>query len=455
MKKIFLILLMVGIAAVLLSSCGSEKKTDISQQVELVWYTFGDNTAPTDLPKVEAKINEYLKQKINATVKIKVLSFSDYSDKMNTMLTSGEPADLVFTCSWVFDYRIYGPRGVLMPLDELVQKYGSDMKAIIPDYLWSVASVNGKLYGVPNYKDEVYQQAFLFNKNLLDKYSINVGTVKSYSDLEPIFAKIHAQDAGVLCLDTESMTASPFNKFDFVISECFPGAFRLDDPSGKIINQLEDQDYINFYKTTHQYFKNGYISKNAGLTNANQAEFKNGKVLCRVDVMLPGLAQIRSAEYGFPTIAVPAYAGSPVLSTSSCSGSMIGISATSQNPERAMMLLNLLNTDPYLRNLVQYGIENVHYKKISDQVINLLPESKNYQMAGFALGNQFIAYTTNQLPADYLAQLKKFNDSGVKSPGLGFAFDTEPVKNEISAISNIVAQQDKSILTGSWTITGV
>ena len=52
----------------------------------------------------------------------------------------------------------------------------------------------------------------------------------------------------------------------------------------------------------------------------------------------------------------PAY-----VDTTSSQGAMMAISTASKNPERAMMFLNLLNTDPYLMTLLNYGIEGVHY----------------------------------------------------------------------------------------------
>ena len=47
---------------------------------------------------------------------------------------------------------------------------------------------------------------------------------------------------------------------------------------------------------------------------------------------------------------------------------MHAISIVSKNPERAMMFLNLLNTDEYLRNLLAFGIEGVHYDLVNGRV---------------------------------------------------------------------------------------
>lgn len=48
---------------------------------------------------------------------------------------------------------------------------------------------------------------------------------------------------------------------------------------------------------------------------------------------------------------------------------MLAISTTSEDPARAMMFINLLHTDPYLNNLLNYGIEGKHYLKVNENVI--------------------------------------------------------------------------------------
>ncbi|MDO7202915.1 hypothetical protein Q5M85_00140 [Paraclostridium bifermentans] len=47
----------------------------------------------------------------------------------------------------------------------------------------------------------------------------------------------------------------------------------------------------------------------------------------------------------------------PLTINNSVTGSVMSISATSQHPDEALKFLNLLNTDEYLRNLIDRGIE--------------------------------------------------------------------------------------------------
>ncbi len=92
----------------------------------------------------------------------------------------------------------------------------------------------------------------------------------------------------------------------------------------------------------------------------------------------------------------------------------------SKNPEKAMEFLNLLNTDKYLRNLINYGIEGVHYEKISNNKIRLLEESKNYMVDYYTLGNLFITYVLEDEPENKWDEFKEVNNKSNVSQALGF-----------------------------------
>ena len=452
MKKLLLILLAASLAALLLAGCGARDaalEDDSSQEVELVWYTGMSGTdTPKDLQMVLDELSKYTKSKINATVKIVPLSFGEYEKKMNPILASGETCDLVFTCSWSLDYRNYGKKGMFYALDELIQKYGSKLNSVVPPELWKAAKIDGKIIAVPNYKDLVYQQVMVFNKDLLTGLGLNCTQVHSFSDLSKIYSAAHAQDPSLLCFGFQPGTAvSQYQKYDFIISFGVPGAIRIDDKSCKVVNQWEDPDFVNTYKIYHEFYDAGYISKESA-TSRNQGNlFNKGMALSTVDVMIPNANEVLSGLYGFPVEVVKLYER-PVMTTHSTTGSMIAISSSSQHPARAMKFLELLNTDPYVRNIVVYGIEGVHYKKTSPTSIAFLPEHKDYNMLGFAMGNRLIEYTVDPAPRDANQSLKAFNESGVISPIMGFAFDPEPVKSEISAIKNLSDQYAVPVYTG-------
>ena len=98
--RFFKVISMTAAAAMLSASitgCGGYVQKESANKVpsdtyEINWYMQG--TSQSDTPSVETKINEYLKDKINATVKLHILDSSQYSQKLGTMINSGEYFDL-------------------------------------------------------------------------------------------------------------------------------------------------------------------------------------------------------------------------------------------------------------------------------------------------------------------------------------------------------------------------
>ncbi|MDU5945993.1 MAG: DUF3502 domain-containing protein, partial [Paenibacillus macerans] len=142
-------------------------------------------------------------------------------------------------------------------------------------------------------------------------------------------------------------------------------------------------------------------------------------------------------------------ASDAIVTNTSVQGSIMAISANSEYPEKAMEFLNLLNTDPVLRNMIDSGIEGVHYKKVDDKHMENLDESKNYDMPSYSLGNNMLLYLNPNDPDDKWEQFKQFNASGVNSPTLSFNFDSTKVATEMAAVQNVREQFWSSLMTGT------
>lgn len=138
----------------------------------------------------------------------------------------------------------------------------------------------------------------------------------------------------------------------------------------------------------------------------------------------------------------------PVATTLTITNLMWGIPQNSTDPERAMMLMNMLYTDKDLINLLDWGIEGKHYVKVSDNMIDF-PAGVDAKNSGYYLGlswvfgNQFLSYVFKGDDPDIWRKMAEFNKSAKKSRALGFNFNVESVKTEITAVTNVVNQYQK------------
>lgn len=449
-KKWLLPLTLLLSVSMLLSACGGDKKEAASEggtaenPVELIWYTIG--APPKDLDKVEAEINKYTAEKIGVTVDIKMIDFGDYTQKMQVMAASGEPMDILFTSSWAFDYVQNARKGAFMELDELLETHGQGIKEVLDPAFLEGSKVDGHNYAIPANKELPAQDVWRFNKNLVDKYDLDISNVKSLESLEPLLKTIKENEPNIVPFAVASDYTQTL-PFDYVI-EKLPMAVRLDDKEElKVINFLEAPETMEAFKTMHKYYKAGYISPEAATTTSTQDLMTSGNWFLDRANTQPFADNMWSASYGYPVVSVPA--SDPIIYNWSVMGSMQAISANSDHPEEAMKFLNLLNTDATLRNMVDFGIEGVHYKKVSENVIENLPASKDYDMPTFSLGNIMLTYLNPEDPENKWDEFKKFNESGEPAPLLGFNFDPKNVTTELAAVNNVKEEFWAPLMTGT------
>ena len=419
------------------ASTGSEKP------IELIWYTIG--TPQKDLERVTEEINKYTLEKMNATVKINMLDFGDYTQKMQVKVVSGEPMDILFTSSWALDYVQNARKGAFMELDSLLDQQGKGIKETIDPAFLEGSKVDGHNYAIPANKELPAQEVWRFNKEFLDKYNLDISNVRSLESIEPLLKTIKENEPNITpyAMVKDFMPVLPF---DYVI-EKMPMAVYLDTKDYKVVNILESPELKDTLKTIRKYYKAGYVSPEVDTTTSVDDLFKSGKWFMDRAATQPMADNLWTASYGYPVVSTPA--SDAYIYNWSVMGSMQAISANSEYPEKAMEFLNLLNTDAYLRNLVDSGIEGVHYEKIGDNKMKNLEQSKSYDMPTFSLGNIMITYLNESDPDNKWEEFKKFNAAGVNAPLLGFNFDTSKITQEIAAIQNVREEFWSSLMTGT------
>ncbi len=422
--------------------------------VELKWYVIG-NGQPKDMDAVLAKVNEYLKPKINATLKtLNVFSWGDdFEQKMGAKVASGEEFDITFTSNWALNYLQNAPKGAFVDLTPMMDEYAPKTKALLGDKVIKGASIDGKLYAIPTNKEMAHNWGFLINKDLADKNGIDISTIKKFEDIEPALKIIKAKEPGVEPFQTV-VGESAYRILDFekMVDDNVPGAIYGDGRDTKVINDFDTPEAKTLFTTLHTWFKAGYIRKDADTITDWQANRKAGKVFSAVASLKPGKDGEESVSSGINWVQVDIT--KPMATTREMTGSMQAISKSSQNPERALMFLELFNTDPELCNLINYGIEGTHYTKTADTKIEVTQAGKDGYNPGtpWMFGNQFNTYIYDSEKFESATakwdKFKAYNESATASPILGFTFNSEPVKTKVAALTGVKKQFMPGLETG-------
>ncbi len=442
-----------GPAAPVVASASSSEPSSFYQKPQgdiykIKWYTIG--TPQRDIPAVMVELSKYTLPRINATVEMIQYDWGEYDEKMELIIQSGEPFDICYSSSGANDFIRNGTKGAFLPLDALLGQYGRGILEQEHPLFLEAAKINGKTYGIPVNKELNCVTVWAFNKRVLDKYGLDISSVKGIETLEPLLRKVK-EGEGNSMPDVFAVNANSgipeAGIIDYPIGEDKCIGMRMDSGERRFINKYEDLEVIHTLKYMRKYYLAGYIRQDAAM-NAGGDYQTTGNYLVKQDGWIPGADELWSRNAGYPIVSVPVY-DSFFISSAGLLGSCMAISATSGDPASAMKFLNLLNTDRYVRNTADSGIEGVHYRMEDGRQINL-PASRNYDMPTFTLGNRYILNSYIDDPYDDMgAQYKRLNDSGVPSPLIGFRPDTSRFTSELAAIVNVSKEFTPGLITGS------
>lgn len=442
-RKLIGILTVLVIIAATFVGCGRTKNelaedpnTIPKDTYEINWYIMADTLK--DTASVEAKVNEYLKDKMNATLKIHGIETSQYGPKMNAMISANEYFDIAFCSHWMLDYRTSATNNAWLPLDDYMEKYMPKTVSQLGKDIINNARVNGKVYAIPALKEFAESRGWMYRKDIADKYNINMNQIKSLDQLEPVLEQIKANEPNIQYPIDWSGDRTPIELagIDRLSGEI--GIF-YDKYPGRVMNVVETPEFVEACKTAYRFYEKGLIKKDVLTANDFSQRLKDGKIFCYIDFLKPGKAQETARNFNFPLAQAEV---TPVMELNGAgTGSMMAISNTSRNPARAMRFLELLNTDKYLNNLINYGIEGKHYKKIDENTIEIKPNTP-YTLQGsqWMTGNVFLNYLTKGEDPNKMQQLSDFNRNAKRPQHYGFLFDPKPIQKELTACG-VVTQE--------------
>lgn len=455
MKKMTIAVVLIGIAMVAWFVF-SDKKSETTEHgeapVELIWYQVGDAQKDTEL--VLEQVNAYIGEKLGVKLKIMNISLSDYNQKMQVVMNTGSPWDLCFTSSWTNDYLQNVNKGVFLALDELLED--TQMYGNIDERFWEAARVKGHIYGVPSEKELGNMPMWVFTKEYVDKYDIPYDTIHTLEDLEPWLALIKENEADVTPLYvTRDYTAPTY--MDKIAD---PVGIEYGDETLKVQNVFETQRMQQTLATMRSYYVAGYVNQDA----ATATDDKTRRRFVTKGDGQPFAEQIWGKELGYEVVV------SPIMDTSitnaSARGAITAVNAESDHPKEAIALLDLINTDEYLRNLLNYGIEGVHWERVEvsqqeaanaegkpyvyNTKVHLIEDRfRDYSVLYWVQGGLFNTYVMENESVDKWSVFKEFNDASEEAPSFGFDFDVAPVSGQVASFRTILDEFGKALYTGS------
>lgn len=429
-----------GCSALVGSSTEETGGPGTAKPVELTWY-YPEYKTNSDLELVNDEVNRIVKAKINATVRLKPIDFGSYEQKMNTLAASGEPADIIWTSNWLFSWTDNAKRGVFRPVQDLLPEYAPKLLASLPDRFWNDGKLNGNQYGIPSYQIAAMQPSLVIEKRFIDKYGLDVRSIRKIEDIEPFLKQIKEGDPGIVPFGT---TRGFYTNMLYGIDWRVP--VYQNDATHTVLPDVTPEMKSNFELVRSWYVK-GYINEDAATLRSASDAYAKGNTAVWFDITgKPGSeAEFKASDGGDDVVMVPLTG--PYFT--GAASSMNAIARTSQNPERALQFLELVNTDRDLYNLLVYGIEGKHYVRTKDNYIRIDPNAGYFTNTDWVFGDIRNEYLPEGAPADKLEQTVRINEEAKLSPYYDFVFDGDPVKAELANVRAVNDEYYSSLATGT------
>ena len=421
----------------MLGGCKTVNTANSGDVPTLVWYVPGDNQQ--DIDSINEAASKITEEKIGAKIQMTFISNGSYGEKISMINASSEKYDLCFT-GYLSPYLTNAQKGSLLDITEMLKDTPELVKSL-PDFVWDGAKIDDRICAVPNYQILATTTGLSINKELADKYNLNVDNIKKTEDIEPFLEQVAKNESGVYPFRANWGVAS-FTDVGADHSDNYKGqsliAYVRENGKIKVVPSFELGNSKEKAKKLYAWYQNGYIRKDSASVMDDSQDAKAGKYAVQMTAYKPGVESEDKIYMGGDVYSISL--SKPMLHQDSIRATMIGIGANSKNPEKALKFIELINTDKELYNLICFGIEGKHYNKVGENRIELIENSGYNPNAAWKFGNQFNAYLLPGQADDVWEQTKQINESAEKVVNFGFDPDYTAVRTQQAQCSTVISE---------------
>lgn len=169
-----------------------DKKEDTAKKAAISIVYWNDYKYPDGMDDNNNPYLDYIKKGANLDIKVITAPGVGYKEKLNVIMASGDLPDMLAVNDASL-YANYLNQKALKPLNEALDKYGPDLKRLIPKQAWEAVTVDGKIYAVPTIADIQSTELMWVRKDWLDKLGLPmpktlddyVKTAKAFAEQDP------------------------------------------------------------------------------------------------------------------------------------------------------------------------------------------------------------------------------------------------------------------------------
>ena len=377
-------------------------EVDTSEHVVINYMTTGDKPSGELAATVDAalaELNDILTEKINAELQIYYISWTDYLSNYNLTLAQMDGSvDLVGTASDWLDAWPNAKNGAFLELsEEMLQTYAPKTWASVSPEHWELCKYDGEIYLMP---EDNYAQwtnhGFIYRMDWAKEAGLADG-VQSWEDLTTYFKYVKETYPDITPWDSDGTqygqmaggwitSHSDYVSIDGISANAMWGGTKDDLYTIYSSYMTETDSLVEYAKMMKEWDEIGVWQTDVlnNTASTNRDDYRVGKVAAEqhhtqtwTDLVSHTTQNTiydtdEDAETGF------FYFGQEtgnVVALNITHGAM-AVSAGSENPERALMVYDMIRNDPECYQLLCYGQEGVSWEK-TDDGMKTTPEGYN------------------------------------------------------------------------------
>lgn len=434
-------------------------KLDKETEIVFAFFTTGMYT-DEGLQMVEDGINEITVPNDNVRVNFEAIPISNFTNQVGMMMAGGDQLDVF---GFLDTYSTMLAKNQLMDLTPYMDTYGQGIREAVGDDFLKATSNKGSVYAIPTNNGKAAVLNVILRTDVIEENNISLdglyqaATWEEYlevlGNVGDIFDQMQAAEPDMYCTSSSGGTLMFTNEL--------PLLDKLNDSYGvlmngdtTVVNYYESEEYKTLVGIAHDWYQKGYILQDAATTTEAQNTYiQSGVVMGGFIRGEEGQAEQITNATGVPVTCVKLL--EPTIATTDVNGIGFAVSATSKNPEASMLWLNEMYTNPDVVNLLDWGVEGVHYEVQDDGTIDypagVDPTTTSYGLnQDWFFGNQFLSYIFGKGRDTTIYQRLEANNKNANfSPVMGFTYDSTTVRNELTEVSNVKGEYAPGLETGT------
>ncbi|MCR5404891.1 MAG: extracellular solute-binding protein [Butyrivibrio sp.] len=437
--------------------------------VTITYLTIGDKPSNGMTEKAIERLNRILTKRLNAKLDIYFIGWSDYLSNYKSVLESDEiELDLVGTSAdWLSAWQL-AINGSFMPLSEdMLRNYCGITFTNVTAAEWQSCSYQGNIYFIPeNEYTQWTNHGFAYRKDIASRAGLD--EVSSFDDMDRYFEYVTRFRPEMIPWDISEGNTN--TAIGYIMSNSsYAPIYELSaygiwgeyaDNKGKIVSPYYvGNELVEYARLMKKWNDIGVWREDLSLAEDNDAAFYRGgtsvvqdhtenyykSISPQMKIAMP------ETELGFFWFGKES---GNLMKISNLHGAM-AVSRKSKNPERALMVYDLLRNNEECYRLLRYGIEGVQYELTEDGLMEK-PSGYNEDDQGIVTNFWWGRRDEFEIPDsffswdEYYALTNSYDHIAKKYPWDGVPFSTPMINSEVERIAAVFDRYMPLISTGKY-----